>query len=117
MRGPVCIIFSKQRATCSQEKWELTISQAARETRARISGLARSSRQWEAGGGCGRAVGGRQEGGGGVGGCGGWSEMEQWVCEVCIQPWVVRRKGGTLVAYLRDNGPPPTRAHIIFGLP
>src|ERR1035437_9535961 len=47
-RGPVFMIFSKQRATCSQEKWELTISQAASDTRARISGLARSSRQWEA---------------------------------------------------------------------
>ena len=32
----------------------------------------------------------------------------------CIQPSVVRKKDGTLVAYLRDNGPPPKRAHISF---
>ena len=30
----------------------------------------------------------------------------------CIQPSVVRKNDGTLVAYLRDNGPPPKRAHI-----
>jgi predicted neuraminidase len=29
-----------------------------------------------------------------------------------IQPSVLRRKGGELVAYMRDNGPPPKRAHI-----
>jgi predicted neuraminidase len=27
---------------------------------------------------------------------------------------VVRKKDGTLVAYLRDNGPPPKRAHISY---
>src|ERR1019366_543258 len=39
---------SKQRATCSQEKWELTISRAARDRQVRVSGLLRSSRQWAA---------------------------------------------------------------------
>ena len=29
-----------------------------------------------------------------------------------IQPSVVRKKDGTLVAYMRDNGPPPKRLHI-----
>jgi predicted neuraminidase len=29
-----------------------------------------------------------------------------------IQPSVLRRKNGELVAYMRDNGPPPKRAHI-----
>jgi predicted neuraminidase len=36
------------------------------------------------------------------------------VGEGCIQPSVVRKQDGTLVAYLRDNGPPPKRAHISF---
>ncbi len=30
----------------------------------------------------------------------------------CIQPSVVRKQDGPLVAYLRDNGPAPKRAHI-----
>jgi len=29
-----------------------------------------------------------------------------------IQPSVLRRKNGELVAYMRDNGPPPKRAHM-----
>jgi predicted neuraminidase len=29
-----------------------------------------------------------------------------------IQPSLVRRKDGTLVAYMRDNGPPPKRLHV-----
>jgi predicted neuraminidase len=29
-----------------------------------------------------------------------------------IQPSIVRRKDGTLVAYMRDNGPPPKRLHV-----
>jgi predicted neuraminidase len=29
-----------------------------------------------------------------------------------IQPSLVRKKDGTLVAYMRDNGPPPKRLHI-----
>src|SRR5215831_4782151 len=29
-----------------------------------------------------------------------------------IQPSLVRRKDGTIVAYMRDNGPPPKRLHI-----
>ena len=28
-----------------------------------------------------------------------------------IQPSLVRKKDGTLVAYIRDNGPPPKRIH------
>src|SRR5664279_2618188 len=48
MRGPFSIIVSKQRATCSQEKLEFTNCQAERDTRARVWGLPRSSRQWAA---------------------------------------------------------------------
>jgi hypothetical protein len=29
-----------------------------------------------------------------------------------IQPSLVRKKDGTLVAYMRDNGPPPKRLHV-----
>lgn len=29
-----------------------------------------------------------------------------------IQPAIARRKDGTLVAYMRDNGPPPKRLHV-----
>ena len=43
-----------------------------------------------------------------------WSASQPIVGEGCIQPSVVRKKDGTLVAYLRDNGPPPKRAHISF---
>jgi predicted neuraminidase len=31
-----------------------------------------------------------------------------------VQPSVVRKKDGTLVAYMRDNGPPPKRAQISY---
>ncbi len=41
-----------------------------------------------------------------------WTASEPIVGDGCIQPSVVRKKDGTLVAYLRDNGPPPKRAHI-----
>ena len=43
-----------------------------------------------------------------------WTASQPIVGEGCIQPSVVRKKDGTLVAYLRDNGPPPKRAHISF---
>lgn len=43
-----------------------------------------------------------------------WNASEPIVGAGCIQPSVVRKKDGTLVAYLRDNGPPPKRAHISF---
>ena len=41
-----------------------------------------------------------------------WTASEPIVGAGCIQPSVVRKNDGTLVAYLRDNGPPPKRAHI-----
>lgn len=40
-----------------------------------------------------------------------WFASEPIVGLGCIQPSVVRQKDGTLVAYLRDNGPPPKRIH------
>ncbi len=43
-----------------------------------------------------------------------WSASEPIVGMGCVQPSVVRRNDGTLVAYLRDNGPPPKRALISF---
>ena len=43
-----------------------------------------------------------------------WSASEPIVGYGCIQPSVVRKKDGTLAAYMRDNGPPPKRAHISF---
>ena len=43
-----------------------------------------------------------------------WTASQPIVGAGCIQPSVVRKKDGTLVAYLRDNGPPPKRAHISF---
>ena len=43
-----------------------------------------------------------------------WTASEPIVGSGCIQPSVVRKRDGTLVAYLRDNGPPPKRAHISF---
>jgi predicted neuraminidase len=43
-----------------------------------------------------------------------WTASEPIVGAGCIQPSVVRKKDGTLVAYLRDNGPPPKRAHISY---
>ncbi|HYM09415.1 MAG TPA: exo-alpha-sialidase, partial [Bryobacterales bacterium] len=41
-----------------------------------------------------------------------WSSSEPLVGEGNIQPTIVRRRDGTLVAYMRDNGPPPKRVHI-----
>jgi hypothetical protein len=41
-----------------------------------------------------------------------WNASEPIVVAGCVQPSVVRKKDGTLVAYLRDNGPPPKRALI-----
>ena len=43
-----------------------------------------------------------------------WTASEPIVGAGCIQPSVVQKKDGSLVAYLRDNGPPPKRAHISF---
>jgi predicted neuraminidase len=43
-----------------------------------------------------------------------WTASEPIVGGGCIQPSVVRKKDGTLVAYLRDNGPAPKRAHISY---
>ena len=43
-----------------------------------------------------------------------WSASEPIVGYGCIQPSVVQKKDGSLVAYMRDNGPPPKRAHISF---
>jgi len=43
-----------------------------------------------------------------------WNASEPIVGAGCIQPSVVLKKDGSLVAYLRDNGPPPKRAHISF---
>jgi predicted neuraminidase len=43
-----------------------------------------------------------------------WTASEPIVGYGGIQPSVVRKKDGSLVAYLRDNGPPPKRAQISF---
>ena len=43
-----------------------------------------------------------------------WTASEPIVGGGCIQPSVVRRNDGSLVAYLRDNGPAPKRAHISY---
>jgi predicted neuraminidase len=40
-----------------------------------------------------------------------WRGSEPLVCAGCIQPSVVRKKDGTLVAFMRDNGPAPKRIH------
>lgn len=40
-----------------------------------------------------------------------WFASEPIVGYGNIQPSVVRKKDGTLVAYMRDNGPPPKRIH------
>lgn len=39
-----------------------------------------------------------------------WTSSEPIVGAGSIQPTVVQKRDGTLVAYLRDNGPPPKRA-------
>ncbi len=41
-----------------------------------------------------------------------WTASRPIVGAGCIQPSVVIKKDGTLVAYLRDNGPPPKGAQI-----
>ena len=41
-----------------------------------------------------------------------WYASEPIVGFGNIQPSVLRRKNGELVAYMRDNGPPPKRVHI-----
>jgi predicted neuraminidase len=38
-----------------------------------------------------------------------WKSSEPIVGYGAVQPSIVRRKDGTLVAYMRDNGPPPKR--------
>jgi predicted neuraminidase len=43
-----------------------------------------------------------------------WYASQPIVGHGGIQPSVVRKKDGTLVAYLRDNGPPPKRAQISY---
>jgi predicted neuraminidase len=41
-----------------------------------------------------------------------WTASEPIVGYGNIQPSLVRKHDGTIVAYMRDNGPPPKRAHI-----
>ncbi len=43
-----------------------------------------------------------------------WSGSEPIIGYGGVQPSVVRKADGTLVAYLRDNGPPPKRAQISY---
>ena len=43
-----------------------------------------------------------------------WSASEPIVGFGGVQPSVVRKKDGTLVAYMRDNGPAPKRAQISY---
>jgi predicted neuraminidase len=43
-----------------------------------------------------------------------WNASEPIVGAGCVQPSAVRKEDGTLVAYLRDNGPPPKRALVSF---
>ena len=43
-----------------------------------------------------------------------WQAGEPIVGLGNIQPSIARRKDGTLVAYMRDNGPPPKRVHISY---
>jgi predicted neuraminidase len=43
-----------------------------------------------------------------------WTGSEPIIGYGGIQPSVVRKADGTLVAYLRDNGPPPKRAQISY---
>ena len=38
-----------------------------------------------------------------------WTTSEPMVSHGGVQPTLVRRKNGTIVAYMRDNGPPPKR--------
>ncbi len=41
-----------------------------------------------------------------------WRASEPLVGAGSIQPTIARRRDGTLVAYMRDNGPPPKRVHM-----
>lgn len=41
-----------------------------------------------------------------------WSSSEPLVSHGGVQPALVRRSDGTLVAYMRDNGPPPKRVLV-----
>jgi predicted neuraminidase len=41
-----------------------------------------------------------------------WSASEPLVSHGGIQPSIVRRRDGTVVAWMRDNGPPPKRVHM-----
>lgn len=41
-----------------------------------------------------------------------WTTSEPLVGQGNIQPSIAQRKDGTLVAYMRDNGPPPKRLHV-----
>lgn len=41
-----------------------------------------------------------------------WNFSEPIVGGANIQPSFARKKDGTLVAYMRDNGPPPKRVHV-----
>jgi predicted neuraminidase len=41
-----------------------------------------------------------------------WTTSEPLVGAGNIQPSIARRKDGALVAYMRDNGPPPKRLHV-----
>ena len=43
-----------------------------------------------------------------------WTASQPLAGLGCIQPSLVRKKDGTIVAYMRDNGPPPKRAHISY---
>ena len=41
-----------------------------------------------------------------------WTFSEPLVAPGCIQPSIAKKADGTLVAYMRDNGPPPKRLHV-----
>jgi predicted neuraminidase len=41
-----------------------------------------------------------------------WTSSEPLVAYGSIQPSIARKRDGTLVTYMRDNGPPPKRLHV-----
>ena len=41
-----------------------------------------------------------------------WTSSEPLVAPGAIQPSIARKRDGTLVAYMRDNGPAPKRLHV-----
>ena len=41
-----------------------------------------------------------------------WTTSDPLVAYGNIQPSLVRKRDGTIVAYMRDNGPPPKRVHV-----